>query len=80
MKQVYTFSTGAIYLDELSSTKEGVKELVRRYVNEWEICYDDTLSIRDIFIDDKRIRIVVDDYSLKTSKFIDYELIILTVF
>lgn len=67
MKQVYTFSssTGEVYLDRLSSTKEGVKQLIKDDFKEWNC--DEEQIIRDILIDDKRITVVIDDNDLKES-------------
>lgn len=65
--KVYTFSTGGnqdgYYLEKLSSTKEGVKKLLRDYLEEYYLHEDET--IREIFIDDKRITVVIDDIRLE---------------
>ena len=73
---VYTFSTGgcrdAIYLDKLSSTKQGVKELIK---NSDVLCLDDKQKVRDIFIDFNTISVVIDDYDLMDSFTKRFELV-----
>jgi hypothetical protein len=68
--KVYTFSTGGcrdgIYLEELSSTKEGVKALIRYYLIGSYII-DECETIRDILIDDKRIKVIIDDLDMGSS-------------
>ena len=76
--KVYTFSTGGCrdgyYLDKLSKTKEGVKDLIRYHlVGSYVI--DECETIRDILIDDRRITVIVDDLDLGSSYNIIYELI-----
>ena len=60
--QVYTFSTGGCrdgyYLDKLSTTKEGVKKLLKSYVEELYLDSDET--VREIFIDFTTITVVID--------------------
>lgn len=79
--KVYTFSTGgcrdAIYLDKLSTSKEGVKKLLKLYVEEWYL--DNRQEVRDIFIDDCLITVVVDDFDLRDSFIKTFELIVFDV-
>ena len=76
--QVYTFSTGGcrdgFYLDKLSTTKEGVKDLIRHHLIGSYII-DECETIRDILIDDRRITVIVDDLEMKSSYRKIYELI-----
>jgi hypothetical protein len=68
--QVYTFGSGGcrdgIYLESLSSTKEGVKALIRYYLIDSYII-DECETIRDILIDDKRIKVIIDDLDMGSS-------------
>lgn len=77
--QVYTFSTGGCrdgyYLDKLSTTKEGVKELIKTYLKD-SYRLDDEEVVREILIDDKRIKIIIDDFSHGSSRDLIFELII----
>lgn len=79
--QVYTFSTNScidnIYLDKLSSSKEGVKKLLKPYVEEWYL--DSSQEVRDIFIDDCLITVVIDDFDLMDSITKVFSLIIFEV-
>ncbi len=80
--QVYTFSTGGcrdgFYLESLSTTKEGVKDLIRYHLIGSYII-DECETIRDILIDDRRITVIVDDLDLGSSYTKVYELIIFDV-
>lgn len=77
MKTVYTFSTGGcrdgIYLDKLSSTQEGVSNLINDYF--LEVYFDRELS--SIKILDKKITVwfIEDDIADKVY----FDLIIFTV-
>lgn len=75
--QVYTFSSGGCrdgyYLDKLSTTKEGVKKLLKEDLEEWYL--DSAQTIRDIFIDDKLITVVIDDLDIESSFKKTFELV-----
>jgi hypothetical protein len=80
--KVYTFSSGGcrdgFYLESLSTTKEGVKDLIRHHlIGSYVI--DECETIRDILIDDRRITVIVDDLDLGSSYTKVYELIIFDV-
>lgn len=75
--QVYTFSTGgcrdAIYLDELSSTKEGVKKLIQSHLS------IEDFVVRDIkFLLDK-VEVEVYDIDLGDTEYKYYELVTLNI-
>jgi hypothetical protein len=75
--QVYTFSTGGsrdgIYLDKLSTTVLGVKELLKPFLIENYLTEGDV--IRDIFIDGSLITVVIDDNCLGSSFKKDFQLV-----
>lgn len=79
--QVYTFSTNGcrdgIYLDKLSNSKQGVKKLLKPYVE--ELYLDSNQKVRDIFIDDCLITVVIDDFDLMDSITKVFSLIIFEV-
>ena len=78
--QVYTFSTGGcrdgIYLQSLSLTKEGVKELIISYLD-----LDNDESIQNIIFKDNDqtyendIIVLIVDKSINSTKCLKYDLI-----
>ena len=82
MKKVYTFSIGGsrddVYLESLSSTKEGVKDLIRYFLTDSYVI-DECETIRDILIDDVTITIIIDDIDLGNSYRRIYRLITFSV-
>jgi hypothetical protein len=76
--QVYTFSTGGCrdgyYLDKLSTTKDGVKELLKPYIKEWYL--DNSQVIKNIVIDFDTITVVIYDNDLEETFNKQFELII----
>lgn len=76
--KAYTFSTGGckdgIYLDKLSTTKEGVKELIRFHLI-GDCIIDECETIRNILIDDKRITVIIDDLDLGSNYKKQFELV-----
>lgn len=73
MKQVYTFSTGEVYLDRLSSTKEGVEELIKEYLGESDY------TVREVKFLDNVIEVNAYDIDLDYTRYFNYALVILTV-
>ena len=74
--QVYTFSTGGcrdgFYLDNLSTTKEGVKELIQSYLS-------NDFVVREVkFLLDK-VEVNVYDIDLGDTEYFYYELVTLNV-
>ena len=74
--KVYTFSTGGcrdgFYLDNLSTTKEGVKELIQSYLS-------NDFVVREVkFLLDK-VEVNVYDIDLGDTEYFYYELVTLNI-
>lgn len=80
--KVYTFTTGGcrdgIYLDKLSTTKEGVKDLIR---NDEDIFYlDSSQKITDIYINGEGvITVTIYDGDIRESFDRVFDLVIFEV-
>jgi hypothetical protein len=76
MNKVYTFSTEeGIYLDSLSSTIEGVKDLIQNYFAELGLSY----IIREVTIIEKDINVNCYDVDSGFTEYKSYRLVSFSV-
>ena len=77
--EVYTFSTGDIYLEKLSKTKQGVKDLLKPYVEEYYL--DNSQEVVDISIlDNYLIKVTIYDNDLEDRFVKEFDLVSFSVF
>jgi glutamate dehydrogenase/leucine dehydrogenase len=79
MNKVYTFTTGGsrdgIYLDSLSSSEQGVKDLIQNYFAESGLAY----IIREVTIIEKDINVNCYDVDSGFTEYKSYRLVSFSV-